>query len=413
VELAVNRSPSPPPGGRPGGGYKASGAQEYSEVVEGGAVAAGGGKPLMYLLLLVVLTVIGFAAYEFFVNERNPVDTVTAWVDQLAGGGADESEPAPLTPEQKAKAKAAAAKRAKAADEAMAAAAAKAKAAETLAPVVGNPYWALPNKIYGKLPLARLWTSDEEETFRAGITHRFSYQRWQTVQSIRKLRLSGSDVVLWDAMQDRKFWTRMAAAVGLAELNIELSLNVIEGLMTDQRSELVADYFERFTRRPNGGQAFMLRQVVRLLDEKGRLIALQGIARSQDPLRDLYMAAATRDPGRHVQRWIARHLREHPIAPARLDKLLAVVDGRSAAEDVAAEPATATAPTKSGKTVGAATPEPGFVEGEPDPVAEDDPSAMEFDDVGGASDGDVEFYETTDDSAVSDTADPETFEYTE
>jgi hypothetical protein len=409
VQLAVNRNPSPTPGGRPPGGFKASGAQEYSEVVEGGAVSGGGGgKSAMFVVLIIVLSIVGYAAYEMFVNERNPIDAVTAWYGELTGAETEADPGGAMTPAEAAKARAAKARAAKAEAAALAAAAKEASRYNGVAPVAGNPYWALPNKIFGRLPLSRTWTSDEEETFRAGITHRFSYQRWQTVQTIRKMRLSGSDVVLWDAMQDRKLWTRMGAAVGLAELNIEVSLNVIEGLIQDAGSELVADYFERYTRTPNAGQAFMLRQVIRILDEKGRLIALQGIERSQDGYRDLYLAAATRDPGRHVQQWVQKVLSHHPIPPARMAQLLRVVDGAGGADAAAEDPGSKSAGT-SPKTAGKGTsnaasggaPDAGEDVDTMDPEAEYEPT-----------DGDVEFYET-DEAEEPEPTDPETFEYSE
>ena len=37
---------------------------------------------------------------------------------------------------------------------------------------------------------------------------------------------------------------------------------------------------------------------------------LKGIERTKDPLRDLYMVAATKDPGKRVQRWVRDELIE-------------------------------------------------------------------------------------------------------
>ena len=271
--------------------------------------------------------------------------------------------------------------------------------------VVGNPYWTLPNKILGaRAPLNRFWSPEEEEVLRAGMAHRFTYQRHKTVQEVRKHRFRGSDVILWDAMQEKKFWTRGFAAVGLAEFNVEVSLQSLEGALANARSELVADFFERFIRKPNAGQAFILRQVVRLLDEKGRLIVLRGIDRRNDDLRDLYMVAATKDPGKHVQRWVRDTLLRHPVKAERYDALLATVESGRGGESFmhAATPkpkkAAATKPGAKAK-IG-----PSQVETE----EEIDKELAQFDD-----DGDVEFYEGDKDKAVSDKTDPQTFEYEE
>ena len=286
---------------------------EFSNMAE--VRTESGTKPWVYIVLVLLLAIIGFYAYETFVLGQDPIDQVMDLYGQIVGNESALETPVESPPVKVAQP------------------AAPVVDAQPVAPVVppvaGNPYWILPNKILGSQPaMGRSWTADEEETFRAGLTHRFTYQRYKTVQTVRRLRLSGSSAILWDAMHDRKLWTRMFAAVGLAEFGIEVPFKALEGALADSRSTLIANFFERFTRHPNAGQLYILRQVVRLLDERGRLVALRGIAHSQDSLRDLYMIAATQDPGRHVRKWVKQELSERPIPPEHVDELLAVVQGR-------------------------------------------------------------------------------------
>lgn len=356
--------------------------QEFSELVQIEKTTTGT-HPALYLVLAVLLGVGGFMAYVIFVEERNPIEMVQALIE----GRSDEPELAP-TPLKLPKPKVARNPRTDTRRLPVAAVQPKKKAVE------GNPYWALPNKIVGaNKELGRFWSPEEEETFRAGLAHRYTYQRLKTVQDVRKLHLRGSDVILWDAMQDKKFWTRGFAAIGLAEQNVEVSLSTLEGMLTNARSELRADFFERFIRRPNAGQAYILRQVVRILDEKGRLIVLKGIERTKDPLRDLYMVAATKDPGKSVQRWVRDAMLRRGVGVEKYNELLEVVEGRA-----------------SGGYLLTGGPAPRRVDSKmSDRVATDeelDKELSAFDD-----DGEVEFYDTT--KKADKKPDPDTFEYEE
>lgn len=364
--------------------------QEFSEIVEVDTRGRNN-RTALYVLIFLVAAALGWFAFETFVNQEDPVAKLSAFINGLMGETApvDEAPETPVTNAIITKATRAI----KAAVEPP-----LSGGQQTLA---GNPYWVLPNAILGsKAPMSRPWAPEEEETFRAGLAHHYTYQRFKTVMDIRERRLFGSDAILWDALQDKKFWTRMYAAVGLAEFNVEVSLSTFEGALTGARSELIADFFERFTRKPNAAQLFVLRQVVRLLDEKGRLIVLQGINRSNDKLRDLYMTAATQDPGTRVQKWVAKALRARPIASARQADLLAVVEGRVDGEYLIRG-------AKAPKVSAATPPIPA-----PSVASEEDleRELEQFENSG----GDVEFYEDAPQQpAVNDDTDTDTFEYDE
>lgn len=352
---------------------------EFSELVE---IETQGAKNHAAVWLLAALLIIigGYFSYEMLVNERDPMAVVDAWM----GMGSDEFAPAaePIV---------------RAPKPVKATPVTKVKSPANQ--VAGNPYWALPNKIVGIKPrLGRVWNALEEEAWRAGLLHRYPYQRYKTVQDVRQRRLQGSDVVLWDAMQDKKFWTRMFAAVGLAEFNIEVSMQSLEGALAGGRSELVADFFERFTNRPNAGQAFVLRQAVRVLDERGRFMALRGIARANDGLRDLYLVAATQDPSARIQRWAESALYQRRIEGAKRDAMLAVVQGQDDGSMVLDQAQRRVVmPKKLDRQLDIAT---------------EDEMERELEAFEKASDN-VEFYQDSEMDAVSGATDPETFEYTE
>lgn len=340
-------------------------------------------KIALYGALAGVLAIAGYFVFQMLVYEKDPFEHAQELYTQaLEAIGLAEPPPAPVVKRHKKKA--------------VAVKAAEPEAKKPASTVAGNPYWSLPNKLLGKeAELRRTWTAEEEETWRAGLAHRFAYQRYKTVQDVRERRLKGSEAILWDALQDKQFWMRGFAAIGIAEFNVEISLQSLETVIGDARSELIANFFERFTKKPTAPQAFVLRQILRLVDERGRIVALKGIAHSRDDLRELYLAAATKDPGPHVQRWIKAYLAEHPFKPERYNELMTVVDGSRSGDDVLGDlDARPSAPAaKKTRPLHLATDE------------ELDKELSEFE----KSTGDVEFYEA--EGNAIELTDPETFEY--
>lgn len=377
--------------------HNAAQDSEFSGLAEEGAATAGNGRQKMLglIALVIVLALAGYAAYLSLVEERDLVAEVVALVTgEGAVEGEVDDEPMPA-PRRKA----------------VRAAPAPASAVRTdgRKMVAGNPYWHLPNAIVGSQPpLERLWTAEEEETWRAGLAHRYSYQRWKTVQDVRQMRLKGSEAILWDALQDKKFWTRGYAAIGLAEIDVPVSLQTLDAALQNARSELIADFFERFTKRCNPGQCYVLRQVIRLLDAKGRLVALQGISRSKDALRDLYLTAATLDPDKRVKKWIKSYLAWRPIAPDKYNQLLDVAAGKLSGDYLLSGVTTAKQALGSAKAGG-------------NGAAEDDDTLdlsteedldREIEQLDSDA-GDVEIYEPDAGPAVKDESDADTFEYAE
>ena len=205
---------------------------------------------------------------------------------------------------------------------------------ETDAEVVpGNPYWALPNEVVGeKSPVNRKWTPEEEEVFRSGLNHQYNWQRHKTIIEVRNKRLRGSEAILWDALGEQKFWARMHAAIGLSEFNIPLSISHVEEAIGDAHSQLVARFFKRFIKKSTAGARYMMRQAIKVLDDRGRLSVLRVLNKADDDLRDLYMVAATQDPSPRVQTWLRSALAAHPIEAEQFNSLLEVVNGSSTAE---------------------------------------------------------------------------------
>jgi len=285
----------------------------FSELVEVKYTQSSGKLLMVAIFSLFLIGVAAFAGYEYFVNDRDPVTTVMNYfgmgeidfveqVQSLAQRSPQDTAVQDRAPSEAPK--------------------------KTLEDLPANPYWDLPNRIVGmQKPPGRIWSTDEEGAFRSGLNHMFTYQQHKAVMDIRKLKLAGSDAVLWEALQNKKFWTRMWAAIGLAEFNNEISLETIEGTIENARSELIATFLERLQKNPNPGQVFIARQLVKILDERGRLSALKIINNSNDKLRDLYLTAATVDPGLKIQHWSRYVLDLKPMAPGRYNEMMEVILG--------------------------------------------------------------------------------------
>ena len=224
---------------------------------------------------------------------------------------------------------------------------------------------------------------------------------------VRERRLQGSEAILWEALSEKKYWTRAAAAVGLANFNIQISLQTLEQAIGKERSELVADFFERLINQPTPGEAFVLRQAIRLLDEKGRLVVLRGIARTKDPLRDLYLAAASQDPGQHIQKWLRQTLAAHPIAPGRFNALLTVVKGEAGLQDIGEKIDAGPTTTPGTKKHEIKAVDDNNVDAS---IVGDPGASQELDDFSDST-GAVEIYDEKGANPPSDTPDASTFDY--
>ena len=278
-------------------------------------------RPIIPILALAVASAfLCWWAYTVFVVEEDPVDGIrrlTAWL----GINAAPEHTTPVLPTPAAAAT----------KSSSVAPLASAKAdGDRLVAVPGNPYWALPNGLLTEAGANRLvWTPEEEDLWQAGVAHKYVYQHYKTVLDIRARRLAGSETILWQAIKDKKLWVRMAGAIGLAEFGTALSLTSFAGVLAGERSELLANYFERYVKRASPAELFVMRQCLRMLDERGRVVVLRAIARSPDQLRELYLAAASLDPAPKVQRWLRQLPRRQRLPESRLATLLPMIQGQT------------------------------------------------------------------------------------
>ena len=155
----------------------------------------------------------------------------------------------------------------------------------------------------------------------AGMNHEFVYQRFKAIQEIRKQKLIAATDLLRQGLVDEKFWNRMYSAITLADFGVPVTVAELGDAIEDTRSELVANFFRRFLKKPGAGELYIMRQMLRVADERGRLVLLQAIAASRDDLRNLYLVAATMEDSAKIKSWATTAVKGLRLPQEELQKL--------------------------------------------------------------------------------------------
>ena len=177
-----------------------------------------------------------------------------------------------------------------------------------------NPYWYLPNPLGNHpKPLQGEMGGVAEESYRDGLAHEYVYQSYKAIRDIRKQRLRGAQVILYEGLQHRKFWTRMESLIALAEYGFEVEIATIESVFVGVRPSLIKNYLKRNFGLASPGSLYIAKQAIRLVDDHARLIILRSLSRKNWQGHKLYLAAATYDPSPRIQKWLVKELEKHPL----------------------------------------------------------------------------------------------------
>lgn len=172
--------------------------------------------------------------------------------------------------------------------------------------------WKLvKNEMGGDLPpRGKSLSTDEESSFKAGLSHEFHYQRYKTVLDLAAAKAPGSEELLRSALDSKKFWVRMRALIALADMGDEITDDDVSQALGKTHSELRARFFKRFERSPcSVGCFYVARAAMKHLDANGRAQVLKVVAREPSDVRDVFMVAATFDSSESVrqtaQEWLS------------------------------------------------------------------------------------------------------------
>ena len=195
---------------------------------------------------------------------------------------------------------------------------------------VNDPYRIIANELDEEALKAlnrgrRAMSVTEEQGWKAALDHKFPYQHYRAVEEMRTFRAGGSESVLRLALDDKRFWVRMNAAIALVESGVPLMASDVEKAVKNpatkaERRDLLNGYFQRFTRSSNMAERYVLKFALPLVPDAARTEILQALANAGDPDVELFMIAGSFDPSRRVQRWATKWLARHPAALLRMDE---------------------------------------------------------------------------------------------
>ena len=164
-------------------------------------------------------------------------------------------------------------------------------------------------------------SEDFDPALAEAMDHEYVYQHYRAIQEIRESQIKKAAVLLRQGLVDRKFWNRMYAAIGLVEFGVMVTEQELTNACEEASSELVANFFRRFSKNPNAAQVYVMRHILRFADTRGRLVLLEGISRYKDELRPNYVVAATMDRSPKVKAWANAALKKLRLPKERLVKL--------------------------------------------------------------------------------------------
>lgn len=185
--------------------------------------------------------------------------------------------------------------------------------------LVANPYWNLPNpNSVAVPPQMRTWSRDEETQWSRALKDQRYYQRAKAIEQVRQNPLEGNALILKAGLDQKKFWTRMSAALGLAERGIVLTADDAEKIVASTRDSLIRNYLERFQRPLSEAEKHVLRHLIKLVDAPARQKILQGLVLTPDPLTDLILVAAQTDPDSDIQNFASQQIKLRQVAAPTL-----------------------------------------------------------------------------------------------
>ena len=148
------------------------------------------------------------------------------------------------------------------------------------------------------MPPDSSWSAQQKQTWRRGITHIFPWQRYKTIMEVRSRRLAQSQVILYDALNDNRFWIRMRAVMALADFGVSVSPGTVRKAIGVEEKSLVSRFFRRFYRKNTPGERYVMRMSLPLIKPSGRVTILRSLfafgVRAEN--HGLYLAAALEDP---------------------------------------------------------------------------------------------------------------------
>ena len=182
--------------------------------------------------------------------------------------------------------------------------------------ILANPYEHLENQMSDThRRRTGVLTGEQAVATREGLNHQYYFQRYKAVLSLVGNRYDGSEPLLRDALQTGKFWMRMQAVMGLADMGYTVTPEDIKTALSEGHNELRERYFARYERGAcTLGCQYVARGTLMFLNAPGRLAALRVMSADKNIETGDYMVAATFDSDERVRAFATTWLLSHPVS---------------------------------------------------------------------------------------------------
>ena len=157
-----------------------------------------------------------------------------------------------------------------------------------------------------------------EHEWREELQHRFLNVRLNTLKEIRRLKMKGAELILYESLDQPKLWLRMEALFGLAEQGIKFDHTVAQRALADSRVSLQKNYFKRFKRKLTEPELYVHRQTLKVASGPVRVELLKNLLVNQGVENHIFVQAARFDVDLDVTDWFNKSIGQNSLLSGSL-----------------------------------------------------------------------------------------------
>ena len=94
--------------------------------------------------------------------------------------------------------------------------------------------------------------------------------------------MKGSEILLYESLDQPKLWIRMEALIGLAELGVKYGINTAQRAVSEARLSLQKNYFKRYQENLSIPERYTLTQLLKISQAPVRVQILANLLQNRD-----------------------------------------------------------------------------------------------------------------------------------
>ena len=151
--------------------------------------------------------------------------------------------------------------------------------------------------------------------------------------------MKGSEILLFESLDQPKLWLRMEALIGLAEFGVKYGINTAQRAVSEARLSLQKNYFKRYQENLSIPERYTLTQLLKISQAPVRVQILANLLQNRDVESHLFVQAARFDQDPLVKNWFQKNVGQSSLLPGSLDGYRKAVE-RGYVKQLAAEEST-------------------------------------------------------------------------